>query len=201
VRPDALADAALQWSDEGRAREVAALLALDHDGRSAALTLAQWLVLGLNPNDSHGLRGPLMRLYVPDGRYVNAIAVEQRYPGDFVELTLRRVLALCCAGRMDDAASALRAAAAQHTRAVKALLAEQVRPARSTGTGIALGGAEEAWRYRELHRELWREKGALDWVTEALARWRPRKRRASSTGRQPTTGSNHQIELPLPNDS
>jgi tetratricopeptide (TPR) repeat protein len=175
--------------------------ALDEDDRDTALRLAQWLVLELNPNDNHGLRGPLMRLYVQSGRYDDAIALALRYPDDFAELTLTHVLALYCAGRIDEAAAALRTAAVEHTRAVKTLLAEQARQPKSGGFGIAIGGAEEAWLYREAHRELWRERGALSWAADVLAQWRPRRRRGGKTDRERLAQPDAQIELPLSKDS
>ncbi len=173
--------------------------ALDHDDHDTALRLAQWLVLELNPNDNHGLRGPLMRLYVQAGRYDEAIALASRYPDDFADLTLTHVLALYCAGRIDEAAAALRAAATRHQRAVTMLLAERARQPKAGAYGIAIGGAEEAWRYREANRELWNERGALQWASEVLAQRPPRRRRAKAaaeTAAQPEA----QIELPLKTD-
>ena len=160
-------------------RSVAARVhaALEADDRDTALRLAEWLVRELNPNDNHGLRGPLMRLYVQAGRYDEAIALAQHYPDDLTELALTHVLALYCAGRADEAAAALKQAAASRRRMVKMLLAENAREPKAGGFGIAIGGAEEAWLYRKDHRELWREKGALPWAAEVLAR-PPRKGRA-----------------------
>jgi tetratricopeptide (TPR) repeat protein len=153
-------------------RSVAARVhaALEADDRDTALPLAEWLVRELNPNDNHGLRGPLMRMYVQAGRYDDAIALAQCCPEDFTELALTHVLALYCAGHADAAAAALRQAAAGHRRMVTMLLAETVKEPKAGGLGITVGGAEEAWLYRKDHRELWREKGALAWAAEVLAR-------------------------------
>ena len=159
-------------------RSVAARLqhALDEDDRPTALRLAEWLVRELNPDDNHGWRGALMRLYVQSDRFDDAIALAQRYPDDFAELTLTHVLALYCAGRSDEAATALRAAAAEHPRAVKMLLADTAKRPKSGEFGVAVGGDEEAWLYREAHRELWRQRGALDWAAQVLAAKRGRRR-------------------------
>jgi len=173
--------------------------ALDEGDRETALRLARWLVLDLNPNDNHGLRGALMRLYVEAGSYDDAIALGRRYPGDFAELTLTHVLALYCAGRTEEAATALRTAAAVHSRAVKTLLAENAKPTKSDVFGIVVGGAEEAWLYREAHRDLWRERGALAWAADELARWRPRKRAGKARHDSPVQ-SDTQIGLPLAKD-
>lgn len=167
--------------------------ALDHDDRDTALRLAEWLVKELNPNDNHGLRGPLMRLYVQAGRHNDAIALGERYPDDFAELALTHVLALYGAGRTEEAAAALRAAARDHPRAVKMLLAERAKRPRQDAFGIAIGGDEEAWLYREGHRALWQELGALAWAGGVLGS-RPRQRRAKTpTG----TAAPTQIDLPL----
>ncbi len=150
--------------------------ALEHDDRATALPLAEWMVLRLNPDDNHGFRGALMRLYVQSDRFDNAIALAQRFPDDTAELTLTHVLALFSAGRHEEAKAALLAAAAEHARAVKMLLADNPKQPKSGEFGIALGGAEEAWLYRTAHRELWRERGALEWAAQVLAACRPRKR-------------------------
>jgi tetratricopeptide (TPR) repeat protein len=169
--------------------------ALDHHDADTAIRLSQWLVDELNPNDNHGLRGALMRLYVAAGRYDDAIALGQRYPDDFAELTLTHVLALYCAGRADEAAAALRAAARKHSRAVKMLLAERARQPRERGAfGIRVGGDEEAWLYRQEHRALWEERGALAWATALLGSRTPRRR--GGEAREDAPASN-QIALPL----
>lgn len=144
-------------------------LALEAGDRATALGLAEWLVRDLNPHDNHGWRGPLMRLYLQAGRYDDAIALAERYPDDLAELTLTQVLALYCAGRLPQAEAALRRAAADHRRAVKTLLADRVRRPKGGGFGIEFGGAEEAWLYREAHRALWQEHGALAWAAQVLA--------------------------------
>jgi len=126
----------------------------------------------------------------------------QHYPDDFAELALTHVLALYCACRIDEAAAALRTAAVEHTRAVKTLLAEQAKQPKSGGFGIAIGGAEEAWLYREAHRELWSERGALGWAAEVLAQWRPRRvRSGGKPDRDQPAQTDKQIELPLSRDS
>jgi tetratricopeptide (TPR) repeat protein len=172
--------------------------ALDHDDRDTALRLAQWLVLELNPNDNHGLRGPLMRLYVAAGRHDDAIALGQRFPRDFADLTLTSVLALYCAGRTAEAAGALRAAAVDHPRAIRMLLAERAKQPKPGAYGITVGGDEEAWLYREAHRALWDERGALQWASTVLAQ-RPPRRRAEAKRNSPASAE-AQIELPLKTD-
>lgn len=153
--------------------------ALEADDRATALRLAEWLVLKLNPHDNHGWRGPLMRLYVQVNRHADAIALAQRYPGDLAELTLTNVLALYCASRHDAAHAALLAAAADHPRAVKMLLADDPKRPRQEKFGVTVGGADEAWHYREAHREIWGTSGALVWAAQALAARRPRRVRGA----------------------
>ena len=135
---------------------------------SQAQELAEWLVLRLNPNDNHGLRGALARLYLAAKQTDEAIALSERYPDDLAEMTLNRVLALYMAERRGESLMAFADAARNHPAAVKMLLATNPRRPRSEGEyGIVVGGDEEAWQYREQHLHLWAGCGALEWARHA----------------------------------
>jgi tetratricopeptide (TPR) repeat protein len=142
--------------------------ALGNDDLRRAQELSEWLVLQLNPNDNHGLRGTLARLYLAAEQPDRAIALTDRYPEDFAEVSLNRVLALFMGQRRGDALTAFSDAARKHPVALKMLLANNPRrPAGSGKYGITVGGAEEAWLYREQHINLWRDCGALEWARQA----------------------------------
>ena len=114
------------------------------------------------------------------------------------ELTFALILALD--RHVVDATIDLRAAANTHPRAVKALLAEKANKPKAHGFGVTIGGAEEAWLYREAHRELWRERGALNWAAEVLAKQRPTGQRPGKIDRDLLSPPDRQIDLPLSND-
>jgi hypothetical protein len=151
-------------------RCVAARLHATLESGDAALAreLAEWLVLRLNPNDNHGMRGTLARLYLAAGQAEQAIALSDRYPDDFAEMSLNRVLALFMGQRRGEALTSFAEAVRNHSAAVKMLLAEQPRrPRRGREYGITVGGDEEAWLYCKQHLHLWRDSGALEWARQA----------------------------------
>ena len=142
--------------------------ALESGDSAQALESAEWLVLRLNPNDNHGMRGTLARLYLAAGQAEQAIALTDRYPDDFTEMSLNRVLALFMGQRRGEALTSFAEAVRNHSAAVKMLLAERPRrPRRGGEYGITVGGDEEAWLYREQHLHLWRDSGALEWAQQA----------------------------------
>ncbi len=143
-------------------------VALSEADGALALELAEWLVLRLNPNDNHGMRGTLVRLYLAAGQADKAITLSDRYLDDYAEMSLSRVLALFVGERRGDALVSLAEAARNHPVAVRMLLADKPRqPRRSGGYGITVGGTEEAWLYRDQTLDLWRNSGALEWARKA----------------------------------
>lgn len=139
------------------------------------VALAEWL-LALNPSDNHFLRAPLSRAYLLREEADRVIALTDRYPEDLCGPALNRILALVRLGRRGDALIALRDAARRHRVAIDLLLADAPkRPTTGRGFGIAVGGKEEAWSYRESHRALWDRDGALAWLRAA---WRDLRRAA-----------------------
>jgi tetratricopeptide (TPR) repeat protein len=138
------------------------------EGRRAFVESAERLI-ALNPRDNHGVRDELTRAYIEAGDPGRALALADRYPGDLCTVTLNRILALHRLGRLDEAVEALRAAGERHKVAIDMLLAEKPAKPRASGYGIAIGGKDEAWLYREAHRSLWEMGGALEWLRAA---WR-----------------------------
>lgn len=115
----------------------------------------EW-ILALNPNDNHGHRTWLVNHHLVHDRPARALEIADVYPGDvFLETTLGRALALWRLERHDDAMVAMRAAARDRPKAVRALLAGSMRRPAVGARGIAIGGDEEAWLYREAMGQEW----------------------------------------------
>ena len=161
-------------------RLVVALYYLRRDPKRAddGFAIAHWLVTTLNPNDNHGMREELTRLYLERSDAGGALAVCDRYPDDGLVATLfNRPLALFVLARHVEAESALRAAMEDRPNVLPMLLADNAKAPRSEGPFLSVGGKEEAWFYREGHRALWGKSGALTWARGvALAAKADRKR-------------------------
>lgn len=133
------------------------------------IALAEWLV-ALNPGDNHGLREPLSQALLETGEPGRAIALLEAYSDDAMAgVVMNRILALWRAGRRAEALDALHAARPLHAEVVKMLLADQPKRPRPDPRGIARGGKEEAWLYRDACLALWSRDGALEWLGRA---WR-----------------------------
>jgi len=124
-------------------------------------------LLALNPNDNHGLREHLARAYIACGAPARAVALSDRFPDDFCAMSLNRILALHRLDRLEEAGTALRAAAEHHGTAIRMLLADNPRQPRLSEHGITMGGKDEAWLYRQTHLHLWEQDGALRWLRGA----------------------------------
>ena len=123
------------------------------------------MLLALNPNDNHGVRDSLSLAYLARGWPDKVITLTDRYPDDFCGPALNRILAFLRLGHEEDALEALRVAVEQHDVALKMLLAKNPRPPKDNGGfGIAIGGKQEAWLYRESARALWEHDGGLKWL-------------------------------------
>ncbi len=140
-------------------------LHLDRDEDEAALPLLERMVYTLNPNDNHGLRELLSRVYLKLGQPEKVLALAARYPGDtMAALVWNRVLALYRLGRMNEAAAALKAARRYSPNVYKFLCAEKIAKPRLTPGYVTYRGRDKAWYYRDEHLDLWREGGALEWL-------------------------------------
>ena len=135
------------------------------DGR---LERAMSLYLRLNPNDNHGFRSPLVNHLLTAGRDADALACAERFPEDmFAETRYGAVLALYRLGRLDEAESRLRQAQDDLPLVLNYLVRARVRRPKMDGYGIAIGGSDQAWLYREDMRDVWTQTdGALAWLRE-----------------------------------
>jgi tetratricopeptide (TPR) repeat protein len=179
---NAAAECALPWGfleNRPALRLVVALCYLrrDQQRREDALAIAHWLVTTLNPSDNHGLREELMHLLLERGDAQGALEICDRYPDDAMVGTLfNRPLALFVLGRHVEAEHALREAMAVRPSLLSMLLAAAPKAPRTEGPFVRVGGKEEAWLYREAHRMLWENSGALAWARGVAAlRARPRR--------------------------
>jgi tetratricopeptide (TPR) repeat protein len=137
------------------------------EGTAEELPLLEWLVLTLNPNDNQGLRERLVHVYADRGRAADALAVCERYPDDALGgMIFGRILALYLLGREDDAVAVLAEAKERTPRIAKMLTAKRPRMPELEPGLTTLGGADEAWYYRQSWRGVWERTGALDWLRQ-----------------------------------
>jgi tetratricopeptide (TPR) repeat protein len=135
---------------------------------AAQVARLEWLVCELNPNDNQGFRHALVRAYLHTGRVADALALTERYPDDFAAMQYNRALALFAAGQSDAAVGALGNAVAAHPKPAAWLLKANPKPPRQDGWGIAVGGDEEAWIYRQETLALWQQLEAMAWLRQVM---------------------------------
>ena len=139
----------------------------------AALRSLEWMVGELNPNDNQGMRAVLMQAYLDGGHYEDALALQRRYPEDFlVEVCFGGVLSLFALDRREEATRMLVAASRNKPKVVPMLLSASPRKPKLNPSGVKVGGSDEAWLYRERARALWQRLGALEWLRENADRRR-----------------------------
>lgn len=139
---------------------------LERLGRMEECAAAYAEVLRLNPNDNQGVRvdqsGVLLRM----GRYAEAAELHSCYLDDFATISFDRPLALYGLGRKGEALTALAEAVKNHPKVLKMLLAENPRQPKEDRYGVEVGGAYEAWLYRDTRRWLWEKMDALEWARQ-----------------------------------
>ena len=157
---DTHGDWTLPWTDVGnrpalRCLSRAQVLAEERGDNATARAYAEWL-LDLNPGDNHGVRTSLMNIYLRTGDNEAAVALASRFADDmFAELRYGRVLALVRTGDREMAAQAARYAVDALPEVRRYLMRERVRKPRLDPIGVAVGGKEQAWLYRDEMRDLW----------------------------------------------
>lgn len=132
-------------------------------------------LLALNPNDNQGVRWDLSTAYLDLGQPEKVLQLHQRFADEATcTIALNTVLALYMLGRAEPATAALDSVKQSHQKALDMLLANKPKPPKPSPYGIVVGGAEEAWLYREATHYLWYTSGALHWLRTAL---KPNKKR------------------------
>jgi tetratricopeptide (TPR) repeat protein len=135
---------------------------------AAQVARLEWLVCELNPADNQGFRHALVRAYLHTGRAADALALTDRYPDDFAAMQYNRALVLFALGRSGEAVGALGDAVATYPKPAAWLLKANPKPPRQDRWGIAVGGDEEAWIYRQETLALWQQLDAMTWLQQAL---------------------------------
>lgn len=131
-----------------------------------AIDLMAWLVDTLNPNDNQGLRDDLIHHYLRSGRTADALHLAGRYPNDNAFMSYGHILALCMAGRTDEAADLFKRVHTRYPEVGKMLLAASPRrPALNPGYRT-VGGKDEAWYYREANLDIWEQSGGRAWLRQ-----------------------------------
>ena len=131
-----------------------------------SLARLEWLVLTLNPDDNQGFRDDLLRGYLECGRLGDALALSDRYPDDLAPMRYNRALTLFALGEIDRAVTALHDAVTEYPKPLTWLLKVNPKVPKQGKYGIAIGGDEEAWIYRNEHLHLWDQFAALEWARE-----------------------------------
>ncbi len=134
----------------------------------AQVARLEWLVCELNPGDNQGFRHALVRAYLQTGRVADALALTERYPDDFAAMQYNHALALFAAGQGGAALVALRDAVAAYPKPAAWLLKANPKRPRQGGWGIAVGGDEEAWIYRQETLALWQQLDAMAWLRQVV---------------------------------
>lgn len=137
--------------------------------RERARDLFAWL-LALNPYDNQGVRGELISLYLELGDDERALRLTDDYPGDLLAaIRFGRVLALYRLDRRREAREVARDAHADLPLVRDYLVRKRIRQPALDGVGFRVGGADQAWLYREMARPQWEATpGALAWLQRTL---------------------------------
>jgi hypothetical protein len=175
----------IPWSEERNRPALRLLFRLylwrtetGEDGAAAALLER---LLALNPQDNHGVRAELMNHLLRRGEDRRALELARSFPGDILaDLAYGEVLALYRLGDQAQARRALRTAIGRLPRIPHYLTRKRVKQppqggplARRVGAilGLAPGGEDQAWLYREAMRDVWEaEPGILAWLKKYGAR-------------------------------
>ncbi|NIC38821.1 hypothetical protein HBJ58_19340 [Halomonas desiderata] len=150
-----------------------AKLAASEPDKGAAIALL-WKVLALCPTDNLGVRSPLINLLLREGHDHEALSIAEHYSDDHLaETYYGRVLALVRLGRLHEAEQALRSAYRALPKVLPYLVASKRKPPKLDPTGMTIGGADQAWYYREAMREVFAATpGMLAWMDKTRKRFR-----------------------------
>ena len=138
-------------------------------------------LLALNPQDNHGVRAELMNRLLRRGEDQQALELARNFPGDVLaDLAYGEVLALYRLGDQAQARRALRTAIGRLPRIPHYLTRKRIKQPQQGGPlgrrlgailGLAPGGEDQAWLYREAMRDVWEaEPGILAWLKKYGAR-------------------------------
>jgi len=156
-----------EWAHMGNRpalRLLAHRVAMDESLLAAeSLPWLRALVEVLNPHDNHGFRDRLAAVYLRRSEAAAALALCERYPGDFVGLQLLHTLALLATQQLPQAAAMLKAALAANTH-VPALLLARRAPKAPNVPSYAVGSVAEARVAVTAQHDLWRAPLVQQWL-------------------------------------
>ncbi|MGH6950513.1 MAG: hypothetical protein ACREH4_06555, partial [Vitreimonas sp.] len=137
----------------------------EREDRAGAVRAAEAL-LRLNPDDNHGMRFELVNEYLLKHDDEGALALASAYLDDLApETRFGRVLALLRLKRLTEAEDALRSARHALPKVMPYLLPARVKRPKLSEHGVTIGGADQAWLYRDRMRRAWEATpGAMDWL-------------------------------------
>ena len=161
------------WLEHRPVLRLLMAMAQDQEDPDAEIELLSRLV-SLCPNDNLGARAPLVNGLLQEGHDAEALAICQRYPDDaLAETRYGRVLALVRLNRLHDAEQALASAYRALPKVFNYLVASQRKEPRLSPHGITIGGADQAWCYREEMRDAFlATPGMLSWMKSTRKRLR-----------------------------
>lgn len=135
----------------------------------AAAELAE-LVLSLNPHDNHGLRTLVINALLRRGDDEKAVHLADQYPGDMnPDIAYGKALGLYRLGDRQNAQAALAEAVAALPRIPRFLTAKRIRKPKMEALGVLIGGADQAWIYRQDMQDIWlATPGAVAWLKSAI---------------------------------
>ena len=141
-----------------------------HKKLAESVSVMEWMVLTLNPNDNQGMRDFLIHDFLRMGRVADAVALGERYPEDMGAIGFGTALALFMDGRNEAAKKALQAVDSHYPEIRKMLLADNPRKPKLMDGMVTVGGKDEAWFYRKDHLDIWQSSGGLEWLRQQSGR-------------------------------
>jgi len=133
-----------------------------------SLELWQWL-LRLNPNDNTGARARVITGLLRLKRDNEALAICEQFSEDsLVDVSYGHVLTLFRLGEKDRAKTRLHKAMKHAPGVISAITNKTMKEPEGIMPGFtAVGGADEAWQYRQEARDVWLSTpGAVDWLKQ-----------------------------------
>ncbi|MGM0785904.1 MAG: SEC-C metal-binding domain-containing protein [Pseudomonadota bacterium] len=135
-------------------------------------------VLALCPTDNLGVRAPLINALLHANHNEHALHLAEQYPDDHLaEPHYGRVLALVRLGRLHEAEQALQSAYQALPKVLNYLVADKRQRPKLDPYGMVIGGADQAWYYRQEMREVFASTpGMLAWLKRTKQRLRRSQR-------------------------
>ncbi len=124
------------------------------------------ILLEANPNDNHGVRSMLINQYLVERNYEKIKKLLDKFPNDILmDIQMGRVLYLLQRGNQSEAKGYWHEIQARNPHIKRFMVSSSIAQPEAGQFGVAVGGKEEAWLYRQTMRLVWlKEKGAISWL-------------------------------------